>query len=134
MRTGATLRPHQRGAQKLLAQYGDRLLCVRYRYDEQHKTRLKTVELIVEKQPWEPQRARKVGDQLVAIQVAVSEMDIRNQVKRAGGVWNPQRRVWELRYDQVISLGLTHRIVPTEGRLLNVETHWLLYGETCFYP
>ncbi len=45
MRTGATLRPHQRGAQKLLAQYGDRLLCVRYRYDEQHKTRLKTVEL-----------------------------------------------------------------------------------------
>ena len=88
MHTGVTLRPHQRGAQKLLAQYGDRLLYVRYRYDEQHKTRLKTVELIVEKQPWEPQRARKVGDQLVAIQVAVSEMDIRNQVKRVGGVWN----------------------------------------------
>ena len=83
---GATLCPHQRGAQKLLAQYGDRLLRVRYRYDEQHKTRLKTVELIVEKQPWEPQRARKVGDQLVAIQVAVSEMDIRNQVKRVRGV------------------------------------------------
>ncbi len=45
MRTGATLRPRQRGAQKLLAQYGERLLYVRYRYDEQHKTRLKTVEL-----------------------------------------------------------------------------------------
>lgn len=122
MRTGATLRPHQRGAQRLLAQYGERLLYVRYRYDEQHKTRLKTVELIVEQQPWEPRRARQLGDQPVAIQVAVSEMDIRKQVKRAGGVWNPQRRVWELRYDQVLSLGLTQRIVPTERRLPNVET------------
>ena len=80
------------------------------------------MELIVEQQPWEPRRARQLGDQPVAIQVAVSEMDIRKQVKRAGGVWNPQRRVWELRYDQVLSLGLTQRIVPTERRLPNVET------------
>jgi hypothetical protein len=80
------------------------------------------VELIVEAQPWEPQKSRKVNDRPVAIQVALSEVDIRNQVKRAGGVWNPQRRVWELRYDQVISLGLKKQIVQTESRLLNVET------------
>jgi hypothetical protein len=113
MHAGATLRPHQRGAQKLLAQYGDRLLYVRYRYDEECKIRWKTVELIVEAQPWEPRRARKGNAQPVAIQVAASEVDIRNQVKRAGGKWNPRRCIWELRYDQVVALGLKSRIVPT---------------------
>jgi hypothetical protein len=33
---------------------GDRLVCVRYRYDEQQKKRCKTVELIVEEDGWEP--------------------------------------------------------------------------------
>jgi hypothetical protein len=48
MRTRLTLRPHQRGAQQLLAQYGNRLVCVRYRYEAQQQKRVKTVELIVE--------------------------------------------------------------------------------------
>jgi hypothetical protein len=46
MRTRLTLRPHQRGAKQLLAEYGSRLVCVRYRYDEHGKKRWKTVELI----------------------------------------------------------------------------------------
>ena len=37
MRTRLTLRPHQRGAKRLLAQYGDRLVCVRHRYDAEQK-------------------------------------------------------------------------------------------------
>jgi hypothetical protein len=48
MRIRLTLHPHQRGAKQLLAQYGDRLVCVRYRYDESRKKRFKTVEVIVE--------------------------------------------------------------------------------------
>lgn len=48
MRTRLTLQPHQDGAKHLQAQYGDRLVRVRYRYDEQRKKRIKTVELIVE--------------------------------------------------------------------------------------
>jgi len=47
------LRPGQRGT-KLLREYGDRLVCVRYRYDEQNARRLKTVELVVEAVPWWP--------------------------------------------------------------------------------
>jgi len=54
MRTRLTLQPHQHGAKQLLAQYGDRLVRVRYRYDEPQKKRIKTVELIVEKSVWEP--------------------------------------------------------------------------------
>lgn len=48
MRIRSTVQPGQPGAKKLLPQYGDRLVCVRYRYDEQRKKRFKTVELIVE--------------------------------------------------------------------------------------
>ncbi len=48
MRTRLTLHPGQDGAKQLCVQYGDRLVCVKYRYDEQKKRRYKTVELIVE--------------------------------------------------------------------------------------
>ena len=47
MRTRLHLKPGQKGTKQLLAQYGDRLGCVRYRYDAQQKKRFKTVELIV---------------------------------------------------------------------------------------
>jgi hypothetical protein len=111
MRTRLTLRPHQRGAQQLLAQYGNRLVCVRYRYDEQQKKRFKTVELIVEEREWEPCSPQRAAESLVRIRVAWPEVEVRQQVKRAGGKWHPQPGVWELRYDRVIALGLEERIV-----------------------
>lgn len=49
------LKPGQKGTKKLVAEHGDALVCVRYRYDEASSTRFKTVELIVEKKhgaPW----------------------------------------------------------------------------------
>lgn len=47
--------PGQRGTKKLVAQHGDRLICVRYRYDEQKRKQYKMVELIVEETDWETQ-------------------------------------------------------------------------------
>jgi len=38
-------------------------------------------------------------------------MAVRDRVKQAGGTWNPERRVWQLRYDRVVALGLHNRIV-----------------------
>jgi hypothetical protein len=49
MRTQLTLHPDQDGAKHLREQYGERLVCVRYRYDKARKERWKTVELIIEK-------------------------------------------------------------------------------------
>jgi len=46
------LKPGQKGTEQLLAQYGDRLICVRYRYDAQRKKRFKTVELLVAECDW----------------------------------------------------------------------------------
>ncbi len=114
MRIRLTLQPHQRGAKQLLAQYGERLVCVRYRYDEQHKKRCKTVELIVEECGWDPAAGQWPADRLVPVRVTASEVALRQQVKRVGGKWNPQRGVWEVRYDQVIALGLADRIVASQ--------------------
>ncbi len=38
-------------------------------------------------------------------------MAVRDRVKQAGGTWNPERRVWQLRYHRVVALGLDSRIV-----------------------
>ncbi|GBD97048.1 hypothetical protein BMS3Abin06_01944 [bacterium BMS3Abin06] len=51
MQTKLTLLPGQSGTKKLLRQYGDQLICVRYCYDDYHKKRYKTVELIIEETP-----------------------------------------------------------------------------------
>jgi hypothetical protein len=111
MRTRLTLQPHQRGAKRLLAQYGDRLVCVQHRYDVEQKKRWKTIELIIEEHEWEPRVAPPAPDQVMNLRVAGGEVELRRQVKAAGGKWRPQQQVWELRYDQVVALGLTGRIV-----------------------
>jgi hypothetical protein len=111
LRTRLTLHPSQPGAKQLRVQYGERLVCVRYRSDEQRQKRLKTVELIVEEIDWIPDRSPRPAESLVDIRVAGSEVEVRRQVKGMGGRWQPQRGVWELRYDQVVALGLENRIV-----------------------
>lgn len=115
MRTRLTLQPHQDGAKELREQYGERLVCVRYRYDEATKERWKTVELIIEKCAWEPSQPKWQNDTVVTLQVAGSERDVRQRVKTAGGKWNPKEVVWELPYGQVVALGLTARIVAKAG-------------------
>ena len=115
MRTRLTLHPGQDGAKQMQAQYGDRLVCVRYRYDERRQKRFKTVELIVEESDWAPQTGQRIEDALVWVRVALPEVEVRRQVKRAGGRWDPHRCLWELRYEQVIALGLSERIVSSRG-------------------
>ena len=108
------LTPGQNGAKKLQAQYGDRLLCVRYRYDRQLRKRYKTVELIVEESEWTPPVESLTAATLVGVRVEFKETELQRRVKAAGGKWNPARKLWELRYDKVVELGLKDRMVkPT---------------------
>ena len=110
-----TLQPGQDGAKGLQAEYGDRLVCVRYRYDAQKQKRYKTVELVVAEEQWEPPAPRPAPEQIVAVRVSAPEATLRQQVKNAGGQWDGQRRVWKLRYDRVVALGLNKRIVGTKS-------------------
>ena len=104
MRTLLHLKPGQKGTKQLLAQYGDRLVCVRYRYDTQRKKRFKTVEIIVAERDWDPPAPRFTVDTIVGVRVGFAEADMRDRVKQAGGKWNRSRKVWDMRYDQVVAL------------------------------
>jgi len=111
MRTRLVRQPGQPGTKDLVTQYGDRLICVRYRYDSLQKKRHKTVELIIETVDWIPPLA---PDTCVAVRVALHEYDIQRKIRGAGGTWNRTRQVWEMRYDQVLALGLRDRMVDAE--------------------
>ncbi len=49
MRTVKTLKPGQKGTKELLTRFGPSLLYVRYRYDEDSREHVKTVELVVQR-------------------------------------------------------------------------------------
>ena len=110
LKTKLTLRPGQRGTKQLQALYGDRLLCVRYRYDAQRKTRVKTVELIVEERAWSPTPGKRAWNAKVGIRILPKERSLQRQVKAAGGKWNLKKRLWELSYKTVVELGLEDRM------------------------
>jgi hypothetical protein len=50
---------------------------------------------------------------------------MRQQIKAAGGLWNPDLQVWTIRYDRVVTLGLKNRIV--EEASCYIEEHVFLY-------
>jgi hypothetical protein len=106
------LHPGQQGTTKRHDRYGDQLVCVRDRYAAARQRRLKTIALIVEEGPWRPARALRQGAEMVGVRVAVREVALQRQVKRAGGRWNPAHRVCELRREQAWQLGLHARIEP----------------------
>lgn len=111
MQTKRKLLPGQPGTKKLLQKYGDDLVCVRYRYDLKRKRRIKTVELIVEEGPWEPNRAKTPPNKIMYIRVEYGEIYLGRLAREAGGKWNRQRKLWELPYKAVVDLGLEDRIV-----------------------
>ena len=110
-----TLKPGQRGTKQLVEAYGDRLVCVRYRYDAAQGKRYKTVELIEETANWVPPQPEIAPETLVGVRVVWGEIELARQIRQAGGRWNGGQKVWELRYDAVVRLGLAERLVFPES-------------------
>ena len=110
--TRLTLRPGQSGTRKLLERYGDRLVRVRYLYDEHNGRRLKTVELIVESVPWRPRprHLRRRDDEIVAVRIAWQEAALRERAKRLGAVWQPAQKLWEMTWGSAKRLGVADRV------------------------
>jgi hypothetical protein len=113
MRRIQVVRPGAPGTKRLLAQYGDRLVCVRYIYDSETGRRFKTAEIILEEAAWTPERARIAPDQLVGIRVDYEELALRETVKRAGGKWDRALQVWVLPYRKAQELHLNARLTHT---------------------
>ena len=101
----------QFGTKKLVAQFGDNFICVRYIYDSENGRTLKTIELIVESTPWQPNVKRIPMNKVVDLRIARNEIELRHRVKRVSGKWNPQKHVWQLAYKKVLELDLAERIV-----------------------
>ena len=112
MKTRRKLLPGQPDTIKLLEQYGEDLVCVRYRYDSQRKIKMKTAEIIVERGPWVVTTKRIPVGRIVSIRIDYGEVELGIRVRSAGAKWNRDRRLWELAYEDVVALGLEERIVP----------------------
>jgi hypothetical protein len=115
-------KPGERGTQRLVAEYGERLVCVRYRYDPARNKRYKTVELIVAEDDWRtaaphPQEDRtrrpapkRYYTRRVGIRIEYQEAELRRQIKAAGGMWDPSERLWFIPEEEVRRLGLVQRV------------------------
>lgn len=118
MRTLQTLKPGDRGTRKLVEHFGERLVCVRYREDAATGRRFKTAEITVQDALPVPAEASQDPHELLCLEIDYHEVGLREQVKTAGGRWDPDHLVWILPRYRVNSLKLTHRIVekPKGGK------------------
>jgi len=119
METRVTLRPGEKGTKALVAEYGDRLICVRYRYDAAARLRYKTVELVVEQVAWEP-GGRYAGSEgrpgrppcLVGVRVAYQDRALQQRIRQVGGRWVRKLGLWVLPLAAAKRLKLEDRLLP----------------------
>ena len=109
------LKPGQNGTKKLLARDGERLVCVRYRYDEARSLRFTTVELIVSQAAWQPRKRSRSSPRsphdMVHVRIAYDDIALRAQMKTLGALWRPRQKLWELSWGAVVALGIEHRVI-----------------------
>ncbi len=110
MKTRLILKPGQPGTKSLAKKYGDALLCVRFRYDADSQQRFKTVGLIVERAKWTPPAPHYTPDTLVPVQIEAFDMPMRSQMKAAGGRWNPEKKLWFVKYGKIVGTALENHI------------------------
>ena len=119
MLVGTIRKPGQRGTRRLVKEYGDRLVCIRYRYDPQAKKRYKTAELIIEEVSWQPPPTPDLTEPVpkprqtpvVAVRIRFNEHDLRRRIKAIGASWQPRERLWYAQEESIRRIGLTDRIV-----------------------
>lgn len=110
MITRLKLKPGQRGTKSLVEQYGDALVCVRYRYDTASRTRIKTVELIVEKKQLSSKNIFKNSD-IVPVQIAYGEKELGRQIRSLGGKWDSAVKLWYVTYGKIKDTELEKHII-----------------------
>lgn len=108
MKAYSHLKPGQKGTKRLLEKYGPALLCVRYRFDEKRRMRLKTVEIVVEERPVDSPRFR--DEDIVPVTVAFDETDLRGLLRKMRARWEPELKVWFVRYGLIRGTALESRI------------------------
>lgn len=108
------LNPGMKGTKRYFNRFGERLLYVRYRRDQNTQKRYTTVELIVDEQAIIPQLRNKnlfpLTVENVYVAIAYHEAELRHQVKQAGAKWQGEQKRWVMRRRDAVKLGLGDRI------------------------
>jgi hypothetical protein len=115
MKTRLILKPGQKGTKRLVEKYGDDLLCIRFRYDAALRQRLKTIELIIEKTDWTPPPPKYSSDTVVALQIEAYDIKMRTQAKALGGRWNPEKKLWFVKYGEIVGTPLEKHLYVDAG-------------------
>lgn len=112
MITRLKLKPGQRGTKALVEKYGDALVCVRYRYDENSRTRLKTIELIVEKKQLPASQRQDAADGALApVSIPFEEQELRKMAKAMGGRWDSDVKLWYIPKGKIIGTDLEKHLI-----------------------
>ena len=98
------LLPDQPGERRWAGEFGDRLVCVRYRLDARRQKRQTTVEIVVDEAP-------TLASVQVGVRVGWAEKDLRQRAKAAGGTWDSMAGLWLMPLAVARQIGLTDRIV-----------------------
>ncbi len=116
MITRLKLKPAQKGTKALAEKYGEDLVCVRYRYDETSRTRIKTVELIIERKQLSLSAKKKTDETLVPVQIAYGATKLGKMVRSAGGEWDPDVKPWYIQFDKIKDTELEQHIILDAGK------------------
>ncbi len=81
-----------------------------FRYDAKTRQRIKTVELIVERKEWSPPKPAYGENTLVHLRIKADDMPARSQAKAAGGRWDPEKKLWFVKYGRIAGTPLEKHI------------------------
>ncbi len=130
MKVGMVLRPGQEGTQKLQEEFGEALVCVRYRYDGESSRRIKTVEIIVDESEWERPAPKapvdEKGPHQVDVRIPIMREDLVSTLRRKHAEYDEETKEWRIPYTVAVRMGLRRYIVsrvkaPTHSFALNLE-------------
>ena len=75
-----------------IKKYGQNLLCVRYKYDQNTQKKMITVELVADMQEWHKDLRRIPKNKIVPLKIKFGEVDLGIRVRALGGTWNREKK------------------------------------------
>ena len=123
LRIAKTFAPSLDGTRRLAREFGDRLVCVRHRYDDASALRVTTVEIVAHVDPLcgcaPPPRSAVAAWEPVWVRLAPDARALHRQALEAGGRWHCEHRLWEVPRWLVARLDLGGRLIvsaPSRAR------------------
>ena len=110
LRVAKTYGPGQDGAKRFARRYGDQLVCVRHRLNEDGLLRHTTVELLVESTPV-ASRQRSI----IAVRVPAMDKRSRTLLLACGAIWKPKEKYWLVPHLIAKNLRLLKYRAPVQG-------------------